>query len=55
MQVIDDEAQKTLVSLGTQSQEVKAVVGTEEWKTSPKKFQSGAQDIDYNLIVANLV
>ena len=37
------------------SQEVKAVVGTEEWKTSPKKFQSGAQDIDYNLIVANLV
>jgi len=33
VQVIDDEAQKTLVSLGTQSQEVKAVIGTEEWKT----------------------
>ena len=33
MQVIDDDAQKTLVSLGTQSQEVKAVVGSEEWKT----------------------
>ena len=33
VQVIDDDAQKTLVSLGTQSQEVKAVVGSEEWKT----------------------
>ena len=30
VQVIDDDAQKTLVSLGTQSQEVKAVVGSEE-------------------------
>jgi len=33
VQVIDDDAQKTLVSLGTQSQEVKAVIGSEEWKT----------------------
>ena len=33
VQVIDDDAQKTLVSLGTQSKELKDVIGFEEWKT----------------------